>query len=38
MIGIKDMAGLLEPAAAQPLFDAIRGVCDLAIHFRTHAT
>ena len=38
MIGIKDMAGLLEPAAAQPLVDAIRGVCDLPIQFHTHAT
>jgi acetyl-CoA carboxylase carboxyl transferase alpha subunit/acetyl-CoA carboxylase carboxyl transferase beta subunit len=38
MIGIKDMAGLLKPAAAQPLVDAIRGVCDLPIHFHTHAT
>ena len=32
------MAGLLEPVEAQPLVDAIRGVCDLPIHFNTHAT
>ena len=38
MIGIKDMAGLLVPVAAQPLVDAIRCVCDLPIHFHTHAT
>ncbi|KAK7237528.1 CoA carboxylase [Aureococcus anophagefferens] len=38
LIGIKDMAGLLKPAAAAPLLAAIRGVCDLPVHFHTHCT
>ncbi|KAJ1445024.1 hypothetical protein M885DRAFT_626577 [Pelagophyceae sp. CCMP2097] len=38
MIGIKDMAGLLKPAACAPLVAAIRAVCDLPIHFHTHCT
>ncbi len=38
MIGLKDMAGLLKPAAAKPLVDAIRDVTDMPIHFHTHDT
>jgi acetyl-CoA carboxylase carboxyl transferase alpha subunit len=37
-IGIKDMAGLCKPLAAEPLIRAIRSVTDLPIHFHTHAT
>mmetsp|Transcript_6346 Transcript_6346/g.19249 ORF Transcript_6346/g.19249 Transcript_6346/m.19249 type:complete len:1231 (+) Transcript_6346:36-3728(+) len=39
VVGIKDMAGLLKPAAAKPLVDAIRAVDpSIPIHFHTHAT
>lgn len=39
IIGVKDMAGLLKPAAAKPLVDAIRAVdASIPIHFHTHAT
>lgn len=38
MIAIKDMAGLLKPAHAEPLIKVIRSVCDLPIHFHTHNT
>ena len=38
IIGLKDMAGLLKPAAAGPLIRAIRDEVDLPIHFHTHDT
>jgi len=38
MIAIKDMAGLLKPAHAKPLVEAVRAVCDLPVHFHTHNT
>jgi acetyl-CoA carboxylase carboxyltransferase component/pyruvate/oxaloacetate carboxyltransferase/biotin carboxyl carrier protein len=38
MLTIKDMAGLLKPAHAAPLIEAIRSVTDLPIHFHTHNT
>eukprot|EP00755_Sulcionema_specki_P005036 Sspe_Gene.31624::Locus_15584_Transcript_1_1_Confidence_1.000_Length_4052::g.31624::m.31624/K01958/PC, pyc; pyruvate carboxylase len=40
MIGLKDMAGLLKPAAAAPLMKALREGAgdDIPIHFHTHAT
>ncbi len=38
IIAIKDMAGLLKPAAARELFPALRDVTDLPIHFHTHDT
>ncbi len=38
IIAIKDMAGLMKPAAARILFPAIREVTDLPIHFHTHDT
>ncbi len=38
IIAIKDMAGLLKPAAARELFPALREVTDLPIHFHTHDT
>jgi pyruvate carboxylase len=38
IIALKDMAGLLKPAAATQLFGAIRDVTDLPIHFHTHDT
>ncbi|CAK0906593.1 unnamed protein product [Prorocentrum cordatum] len=38
MLTIKDMAGLLRPAHAAPLVEAIRSVTDLPIHFHTHNT
>jgi len=38
MIAIKDMAGLLKPAAASVLFKALREETDLALHFHTHDT
>ncbi|MFD0916576.1 pyruvate carboxylase [Pseudahrensia aquimaris] len=38
IIAIKDMAGLLKPAAARVLFPALRDVTDLPIHFHTHDT
>lgn len=38
MIAVKDMAGLLKPAAARVLFKALREATDLPIHFHTHDT
>ena len=38
MIAIKDMAGLLKPAAAKVLFSALRKETDLPLHFHTHDT
>ncbi|SEP82095.1 pyruvate carboxylase [Faunimonas pinastri] len=38
IIAIKDMAGLLKPAAARVLFRALRESTDLPIHFHTHDT
>lgn len=38
MLAIKDMAGLLKPAAAQELIRAIREEVNLPIHLHTHDT
>ncbi len=38
IIGLKDMAGLLKPAAAKALIGALRQETDLPIHFHTHDT
>ncbi|MFZ1815090.1 MAG: pyruvate carboxylase [Rhizobiaceae bacterium] len=38
MIAIKDMAGLMKPAAARQLFSTLRQETDLPIHFHTHDT
>src|SRR5690606_37798174 len=38
IIALKDMAGLLKPAAAKVLFKAQRESTDLPIHFHTHDT
>ena len=38
VIGIKDMAGLLKPAAAGPLVKALKQETGLPIHFHTHDT
>ncbi|HZG30483.1 MAG TPA: pyruvate carboxylase [Ensifer sp.] len=38
IIALKDMAGLLKPAAATMLFKALREATDLPIHFHTHDT
>ena len=38
IIALKDMAGLLKPAAARTLFKALREATDLPIHFHTHDT
>ena len=38
IICIKDMAGLLKPAAATKLFKTLRKETDLPIHFHTHDT
>ncbi|ESW86792.1 pyruvate carboxylase [Mesorhizobium sp. LSJC269B00] len=38
IIAVKDMAGLLKPAAASVLFKALREATDLPIHFHTHDT
>ncbi|MDN2567004.1 pyruvate carboxylase [Aquibium sp. A9E412] len=38
ILAIKDMAGLLKPAAARVLFKALREATDLPIHFHTHDT
>ncbi|MEE9320964.1 MAG: pyruvate carboxylase [Granulosicoccus sp.] len=35
---IKDMAGLMKPAAATSLFKALRETTDLPVHFHTHDT
>ncbi len=38
LIGLKDMAGLLKPAAAKVLIKALREEVGLPIHFHTHDT
>ena len=38
IIGIKDMAGLLKPAAARELIKALKGATDLPLHLHTHDT
>lgn len=38
IIAVKDMAGLLKPAAAKVLFKALREETGLPIHFHTHDT
>ena len=38
MIGLKDMAGLLKPAAARILIKALKEEVGLPIHFHTHDT
>ncbi|MCF1504351.1 pyruvate carboxylase [Afifella sp. H1R] len=38
MIAVKDMAGVLRPAAAKALFKALREATDLPLHFHTHDT
>ncbi|MHB2266962.1 pyruvate carboxylase [Aliihoeflea sp. PC F10.4] len=38
IIAIKDMAGLMKPAAAKALFKALRQETDLPLHFHTHDT
>lgn len=38
IIAVKDMAGLLKPAAAKMLFKALREATGLPIHFHTHDT
>ncbi|RVD60953.1 pyruvate carboxylase [Mesorhizobium sp. M2D.F.Ca.ET.185.01.1.1] len=38
IIAVKDMAGLLKPAAARVLFKSLREATDLPIHFHTHDT
>jgi pyruvate carboxylase len=38
VLGIKDMAGLCRPYAAEALFKALREEVDVPIHFHTHDT
>ncbi|WP_371054685.1 pyruvate carboxylase [Rhodosalinus sp. K401] len=38
VLGLKDMAGLLKPAAARTLFKALKEEVGLPIHFHTHDT
>mgnify|MGYP005697350069 CR=1 FL=1 len=38
VLGIKDMAGLLKPAAAHTLIGALKKEIGLPIHFHTHDT
>ncbi|MCA8878776.1 MAG: pyruvate carboxylase [Rhodobacteraceae bacterium] len=38
ILGLKDMAGLLKPAAARVLFKALKDEVGLPIHFHTHDT
>ena len=38
VLGLKDMAGLLKPAAAEVLIPALKNAVDLPIHFHTHDT
>jgi pyruvate carboxylase len=38
IIAIKDMAGVMKPAAARTLFKALRETTDLPLHFHTHDT
>ncbi|OOY10207.1 pyruvate carboxylase [Thioclava sp. F36-7] len=38
VLGLKDMAGLLKPAAARKLIAALKEEVDIPIHFHTHDT
>ena len=38
VLGLKDMAGLLKPTAAEVLIPALKDAVDLPIHFHTHDT
>ncbi len=38
VLGLKDMAGLLKPAAARVLIKALKDAVNLPIHFHTHDT
>ncbi|KAA0968941.1 pyruvate carboxylase [Aureimonas fodinaquatilis] len=38
ILGVKDMAGLLKPAAARALFKALKEEVGLPVHFHTHDT
>ncbi len=38
ILGVKDMAGLMKPAAARVLFKALKEEVGLPIHFHTHDT
>ncbi len=38
VLGLKDMAGLLKPAAAKRLFTALKEEVSIPIHFHTHDT
>ncbi len=38
VLGVKDMAGLMKPAAAHALFPALKEEVGLPIHFHTHDT
>ncbi|MCP4933855.1 MAG: pyruvate carboxylase [bacterium] len=38
ILGVKDMAGLLKPAAARVLFKALKEEIGMPIHFHTHDT
>jgi pyruvate carboxylase len=38
VLGIKDMAGLLKPAAARVLVRALKDEIDIPVHFHTHDT
>ncbi len=38
VLGVKDMAGLMKPAAARTLFKALKEEVGLPIHFHTHDT
>jgi pyruvate carboxylase len=38
ILGLKDMAGLLKPAAARVLIEALKNEVGLPIHFHTHDT
>ena len=38
VLGLKDMAGLMKPAAARALIAALKDEVDLPIHFHTHDT
>ena len=38
VLGLKDMAGLLKPAAAKALIGALKGEVGIPVHFHTHDT
>ena len=38
ILGLKDMAGLMRPAAATTLFKALKDTVNIPIHFHTHDT